>query len=75
MTNLEQLPLLYDGDSYILDLQLVNEGNIRLLRIVRYDGNKNVVGVEEKFHDLDTLCKRAVINQIQRRHKGKSVRV
>lgn len=71
----EQLPLLYEGDSYLLELSCEDDWSVRLHRVVRYENNQNVSGVEENFNDLDSFCKKAVITQIHRRYVGKTIKV
>jgi hypothetical protein len=70
---LTPLPLIFDGDSFIIDMEAVGLKCVRILRIIRYPHNQNTTGVEEHFHDLTPDAKRAIIRQINRRHVGKSV--
>lgn len=65
--------LLHDGDSFLIDLADVGTLCVRILRLIRYPDNQNASGVEEKFTDLDHLTRKAVIQQINRKHKGKTV--
>jgi hypothetical protein len=69
------LPLLYEGDSFILIIQPAGPGQIRLAQIIRYRNNQNVEGVEESYWDLDESTRRAVIRQVRRRHKNASIMV
>lgn len=71
--NLPDLPLLHDGDSFMITLLAVGERCVKITRIVRYPNNVNSHGVEELFKDLDIETKRAVIQQVNRRCIGKTV--
>ncbi len=70
---LPPLPLLHEGDSYVIYLKSVGEKCVRIVTIHRFANNQNVEGVEEDFRDLDLETKKAVIKQINRRHVGKTV--
>jgi hypothetical protein len=70
---LPDLPLLHDGDSFMITLSAVGEKCVKISRIVRYPNNVNSHGVEENFRDLDLETKRAVIQQVNRRCVGKTV--
>lgn len=71
----ETLPLLHEGDSFLLELDHPNAFSVRLVSILRFAGNHNVDAVAERFLDLDPETKRAVISQVNRRYKGKIVRI
>jgi len=73
-TSLDSLPLLHDGDAFVLELE-VWPTHIQLLSILRYENNQDVVASHENFRDLDPYAKRAVIAQINRRYKTKMVKV
>ena len=70
----DSLPLLHDGDAYVLTLD-VGEKHVLLSSILIYPGNTNTEPSHSSFRDLPPEAKRAVITQINRRHKGKMVRV
>ena len=70
----DSLPLLHDGDAYILTLD-VEDCHVLLSSILIYPGNTNTEPEHVLFRDLDTETKQAVIAQVNRRHKGKMVRV
>lgn len=69
------LPLLHNGDSYHLYLDVLSPKLVLLSRLVRYEGNQNVEGEEVAFRDLDYQAKEAVIRQINRRYVGKTVKI
>jgi hypothetical protein len=69
------LPMLHEGDSFILIVQPAGPGQVKLTHIIRYRNNQNVEGVEESFFDLDEMTRRAVIRQVRRRHKEASIMV
>lgn len=71
----ETLPLLYNGDSFIIELSPVGQNSVKVESITRFPDNQNTDGVHEQFRDLDPETKRAVITQINRRHHNKVVRV
>ena len=73
MTELPNLPLLHDGDSFVLYLEDISPSRVRLLRVIRYPNNENCDGVEEHFRDLDYETRHAIIRQINRRHIGKTI--
>jgi hypothetical protein len=67
------LPLLHEGDSFILVVEPAGPGHVRLSQIIRYRNNQNVEGIEESYFDLDELTRRAVVRQVRRRHKGVTI--
>lgn len=69
------LPLLHNGDSYHLYLEVLSPKLILLSRLVRYEGNQNVEGVEVSFRDLDHQAREAVVRQINRRYVGRTIKV
>lgn len=72
----DSLPFLYsDGDTYHLELQNEGEKFVRLISITRYLNNQNTMGIAEKFHDLHWHLKKALIEHINRRYPGKTVKV
>lgn len=73
-THLDSLPLLHDGDAFVLELE-VWPTHIQLLSISRTPNNSDLVPAHERFSDLDPYAKSAVITQINRRYKGKIVKV
>lgn len=73
-THLDSLPLLHDGDAFVLELE-VWPRHVQLLSVLRYEHNQNVTATHEVFTDLDPYTKRAIIAQINRRYKGKMVKV
>lgn len=70
----ENLSLLHDGDSFVLEL-LPEEKHVRVLRILRYENNQNVEASSPRFFDLNPRTRDAIIRQIQRRHPGKTVKL
>lgn len=73
MLSSPNLPLLHNGDSFVLTLEPISLKIIHLTRIIRYPNNENGDGVEESFRDLDVETKRAIIQQINRRYVGKTI--
>lgn len=69
---LPPLPLLHEDDSFVLHL---SDEPLRLTRIVRYESNRNVDGTALSFSSLDDGTRRAIIQQVQRRYPGRTVRV
>lgn len=74
MTPLPNLPLLYDGDSYLIHLD-EDHGHIRLLFIERFANNENSEPDIIPFFYLDERGRHLVMQQIQRRYPGRSVKV
>jgi hypothetical protein len=72
-TTLRPLPLLYEGDSYLIYLKEVGTRCVKILTIHRFRHNQNTEGVEENFRDLDLDTKRAVVQQINRAHVGRTI--
>lgn len=70
----DTLPLLHEGDAYVLELD-ISAPQVRLLSISRYPNNQNVEPTSENFRDLDPETKKAVVMQINRRYKGRMVKV
>lgn len=73
-TSLDSLPLLHDGDAFVLELE-VWPTHVQLLSILRTANNDSVTSSHENFRDLDPYARRAVITQINRRYKTKMVKV
>jgi hypothetical protein len=69
----DALPLLYNGDAFVLTLQPEGQHRVRLVSVVRYPDNVDGDGVHEQFRDLDPETKARVIQQINRRYQGKTV--
>lgn len=74
MKPLPALPLMYDGDSYLLSLA-DNGRDILLLSISRFENNQNSDPEEVKFFSLDERGRHIVLQQITRRYGGRNVRV
>ena len=72
--SLPNLPLLHDGDSFLL--LLADEGrSIRLTAIQRFENNINSEPMEVKFFSLDETTRHAVLQQIRRRYPGRTILV
>lgn len=69
----DSLPLLYNGDAFVLTISPVSERQVRLASVVRYPDNVDGDGVHEQFRDLDPETKARVIQQINRRYPTKTV--
>lgn len=67
------IPLIWNGDSYIITCEPVSDYQVRITSIARYKNNQNVDGEELDFLDLDEQSRRAVIHQVNRRHRGMMV--
>lgn len=67
------IPLMWNGDSFIITCEPVSDYQVRITSIARYANNQNVDGEELDFLDLDEQSRRAVIRQVNRRHKGMMV--
>lgn len=63
------IPLIHDGDSYILTCTPVGE-QVKLAQIVYFRNNQNVEGEEKTFYELDEQTRRAVVRSVRRRHPG-----
>ena len=74
MSSLPDLPLLHDGDAFVITLEGVSPRCVRIVRIIRYPNNENGDGFDTSFHDLPPEAKHAVTRQINRRHVGKTIR-
>lgn len=73
MTSLPDLPLVYDGDSFLIELSSPGERVVKITRILVFPDNVNSAPKHEKFSDLDSRARRAVINQINLRYPGRMV--
>lgn len=69
------IPLLHEGDSYLISVTEVSPLQVKLLGIVCHPANLNGDGVEYKFFDLPPETRAAVLKQIQRRYIGRTVKV
>ena len=69
----DTLPLLHNGDAFVLTVERASERQVRLLSVVRYPDNLDSDGVHEQFRDLDPDTKAKVIQQINRRYPTKTV--
>ena len=69
------IPLMWNGDAYIITTEPVSDYQVRITSIARYANNQNVDGEELDFLDLDEHTRRAVIRQVNRRHKGMMVAI
>lgn len=69
----DTLPLLYNGDAFVLTLQPEGQHRVRLTSVVRYPDNVDGDGVHEQFRDLDPDTKQRIIQQIKRRYFDKTV--
>lgn len=72
---LDSIPFLHNGDSYIIRLRILNEKNVAIHDILLYPDNTNCEPTSESFQDLDLVAKRLTIQQINRKHPGKMVKV
>lgn len=70
---LPPLPMLYEGDSYIIYLKEVGTKCVKILQLHRFSNNDSRNGVEESFADLTEEAKREVIQQVSTRYKGKTI--
>lgn len=70
---LPDLPLLHEGDSFLITLSEIGTKCVRILRIIKYPNNVNSHGEEWSFRDLDPETKRAVIQQVNKRCIGRMV--
>lgn len=75
MSNDAPIPLLHEGDSYQIYVSPFSDKMVLLSRILRYESNQNVEGVDIKFTDLDPTTRFAVIRQINRRFVGKTIKI
>lgn len=66
------LPLTYDADGFILDIELVPKG-VLLHRVLRFPGNTNTPPTLERFLQLPDALRREIISQINRKYRGKRV--
>lgn len=71
--SLPPLPLLLDGDSYVIYLKEVGTRCVKILQLHRYAHNDSRNCTEENFGDLTGEAKRAVIAQVNRRYIRKTV--
>lgn len=69
---LPDLPLIFEDDSYLIELEGADHV-IRIKRLLVFPGNTNTSPKVVRFGDLDSRARRAVIAQINRRHVGKMV--
>lgn len=74
-SNSPNIPLLFDGDAYLLTVEPVSPSLVCLTRVLRYDNNVNTDATCVRFFDLSPQCKQAIIQQINRRFRGKTVKV
>lgn len=71
---LPNLPLLYDGDSYLLTLEEHGK-ELKLVSIQRFENNENCDPEGIRFFDLDDRGRHAVLAQIHRRYPGRNVKI
>lgn len=71
----ETLPLLYNDDGFTVHLTLDDPHSVRITGVVRYTGNVDGNGTHEQFRDLSPEEKRAVVAQVNRRYRGKMVKI
>lgn len=70
----ETLPLIFGGDSFLIELEILSPHSLLILSVQRYHDNLNSEASAERFRDLDPETKRAVIAQINRRYPRAMVR-
>lgn len=70
---LPSLALIHDEDSFSIDLTEIGTKCVKILRIIRYPSNKNVVPTEERFFDFDSETRAAIMAQIRRRYRDKTI--
>lgn len=72
----DSIPLISNGDAFLIELEYDLLGtDIHITGIQRYENNQNVAPTWEKFMDLDPETRRRVIAQINRRYKGKMIKI
>jgi len=71
----DTLPLLHNGDAFVLTVLPEKAHSVRLVSVVRYPDNVDGDGVHEQFRDLDPDTRQRIIQQINRRFQGKTVLV
>lgn len=69
------LALVYDGDSFFIDVVGISPRSVKIARVIRFANNQNTEGSVERFADLTPECKRAVIAQVNRKFQGMMVHV
>lgn len=74
LTPLADIPLYHDGDGYLIEVA-GGERVIKITRILVFPGNENSSPKVERFGDLDSRARSAIIQQINRRHVGKMVHI
>lgn len=72
---LPDLPLIFEDDSFLIELEQLTEKTVRITRILVFPNNRNGDPKVEQFHDLDLRARRAVIDQINRRYTGRTVKI
>lgn len=74
-TRLPDLPLVYESDAYLIELGQESERIVRILRLLVFPDNRNGEPKFENFMDLAPSARRAVIEQVNRRYPGRTVKV
>jgi len=69
------IPLLANGDAYVLYVEQRNAAAFNLLKVERFADNRDATACEIKFYDLPPEIQRAVLIQIKRKHPGKTIYV
>jgi len=67
------LPLIFNDDSFLIEVEDAGPKTLRVLRITRFAHNQNTTGTDEHFFDLEPEVRRAMIKQINRRHVGRTI--
>lgn len=71
----DTIPLLYNGDGLVIHLDALGELSVRITGVTRYSGNVDGDGSHEQFRDLSPEEKHAVVAQVNRRYRGRMVRI
>lgn len=64
-----ELPLVFQGDAYTIDVEVFKENHVRLLAITKFPMNRNY-GERHKFFDLPDELRQRILQQIQRVYRG-----
>lgn len=70
---LHSIPLTFDGDGYVLDVEVLDSNRVKLLTILRYPNNQTTEPVHERIQDLPQTTRAEIVRQINRKLPGRRV--
>ncbi len=68
------IPLFFHGDHWTIDVDLVAPNQAKITCLIRYPKNDLANGSFENFKDLEEAAQQAILQQIQRRYRGVTIK-